>query len=249
MEKGFSLQGLARHVSDVVGGDVSTGWVSTVMHHILDGNAVDGRYSGIFRFTGEHAALLSAYAVQWFHKKNAPTIKEWMNQHGHTVPKPYELPEKVVKPKAQQPFKYDDAAMRRIVERETKRHIEPLIKEIQSLRASSAPAITDNRSPREAELEELNKAVKNFAITSDKIGIAGAWRWLERLFERRNGIRVLKVGKQTFPQWLRSSGYLDKMMEQLQGYLDYMHDTLEHRPVPNFDRDDSAEQRMLDYEN
>ena len=231
--KGFSLQGLAQHVSSVVGSDVSPTWVSGVMHNLVKGNGVDGRYAPSFRFTGEHAALLSAYAVRWHHKKDSPTIREWMKEHGHAEPKPFHAPVKVNKKPESQKLNYSQRDIERMIRIETQKALAPIAKELQSIKAMHAPAIDDTRSPREAELETLNKKVRHFALTSKRIDVAGAWTWLERLFEKRNGVKVHKVGKQTFPQWLRSSDYLDTMMEQLQGYIDYMHDSLSEHPVPD----------------
>lgn len=232
VNKGFSLQGLAQHVSSVVGSDVSPTWCSGIMHDLVGGNGVNGRYAPSFRFTGEHAALLSAYAVRWHHKKDSPTMREWMKEHGHKEPKPFHAPVKVNKKPDSQKLNYNQRDIERMIRIETQKALAPIAKELQSIKAMNALAIDDVRSPREAEIEALNKKVRQFAITSDRIGVAGVWTWLERLFEQRNGVKVYKIGKQTFPQWLRSSDYIDTMMNQLQGYLDYMYDSLSEHPVP-----------------
>lgn len=217
----FSIGQITRRVSDQIGQDVDKQWCS---RHLKEIDPVDGRgYQPSKRFTGEQSGLLILYAMEWYHKHGAPSFAEWIKEHGHPVPQPFLPPEVVAKKKVKS--KDSKAVSQRELERIVNRAVEKALKERQisgQIESSTRPA------NREEDIKPLNRAVNRF-VFDHPIDVRSCWKWLQQLWEERNGAKVMRVGDQSFPQWLHSSGNMPQMMEQLQGYLDFMHDEISNK--------------------
>ena len=65
---------------------VSQSWVSECFHEI---ERTVKSYTPSKRFTAEQVNIVERYALEWYHRKNAPTIREWMKANSVPFPKKY----------------------------------------------------------------------------------------------------------------------------------------------------------------
>jgi predicted solute-binding protein len=207
----------AQACSQATNKHISTGWVNTQVRRLRETTSLKRSY----KLSLEEHQTIIAYAIDNHQKHGAPRIDQWISNTGRSLPKPYKppVPKKTkseVSKKAQP--SYTDRDIQRIVKKE----VERALKE-----RSPVGQLESNQTKkkRDQDVDPLHKKVNSF-VFEHAINASETWRWLQKLFEQRNAVKVYRIEGQTFPQWLRHSGWLDTMMSQLQGFLDYMHDEL-----------------------
>lgn len=220
----FTLGEVAHRISETVGRDVDKDWCSKRLREI--DKPINSSYSRNKRFTSEQCTLLAAYAQAHYHKKNAPSFTQWLEAHGHGIPKSFSPPVKLPATKEQKGEVFSRRDVERMVKDAVKRELEKHTKPVKMIEDSD----TSGRQPnREKRLASLHKKVNAF-VFNHKIEINETWKWLVELFQKRNNLEVRRAVNQSFPQWLEGSNNLELMYEQIDSYLDYMEDHLNNGP-------------------
>lgn len=212
----LSLGDVARRVSETIGREVDKGWIS---HQLKEIDPPNGKaYFPSKRFTSQQCVVLIQYAQEWYHRKGAPPFVAWLDAHNHPVPSPFSPPVIAKERPAQNPKSDVPTA------REIQKMIDRAV--ARALGGKRVSGQIEGPVPnREEDIKPLHNAVVSFSL-KHPIEVNECWKWVERLFEQRNNMKVMRSGEQTFPQWLHSSGNMGLMMRQLQGYMDFMHDEL-----------------------
>lgn len=212
----FSLTEIAAHVGQSIGKTVNSQWISAILKDIDPRE----RFTPSTRFTAEQRDIVTLYAREWNHKSNQPGLKAWIQSHGFQVPNPF-FPPAVVKQekkKAEKRLAATDPILRNI-----QKKLDTLEKQVSIISNKPKLALIEGGHAREKETDPLIKKIQHFTF-NHPASIDQVWNRLQELFEIRNSIKVRRIQQQTFPQWLRHEGYLGMMMDQIQGYLDQMHD-------------------------
>jgi hypothetical protein len=208
---------------------------SSTLADIL-GTALMHAHGSTWRLTMDHVRPVAMYWAEWGNKNNRPIFAHWATDHGFTVPGEFapSVPMIVKQPKKEKTVVDDRGLDKRIREiaASVVREIAPeeARKVFAEIAAPTKAQITAAmKAPRgrenDPQLEKIATKASAF-VHHEHATIDEVWNYFRKRFEEVNGVHVMTIGNQTFPQWLRSEGWVDVFAQEYKDFLDELHDIL-----------------------
>jgi hypothetical protein len=223
--QGYSLSKVAEHATAHCGArnPINTNYVSRVLHDL---RGVSGKFLPSALFSIEEMRCVAEFAAGHYRKRNDETVTEWLKKTGKKIPRTYPAETGFILKNKKKGDTHNKIMLKYLRSLEVRiNKIEQGVKpNIENTKKEQIPEGRKN-DPR---MDSLQKSVNSF-VFNEPIQINQVWKDLQQIFEARNGLKVFRVGDQTFPQWLRSEEWLDTFLQELPGFLDEIHDRL-HAP-------------------
>jgi len=228
MDNVLSMGAALGKINDLSGRNLS----ETILNKLLNEVYPDHKKGCTWKIP---AALITLFATYWREYggsgRKKPTITEWLQIHAMSVPViETPVPPAIVKEEkgsTKNGGLLDERRLSKMVEKAVasalSEHLEKIEKS-RDLKQIEAPTATRGRE-NDPRLFAIHKRVNAF-VFNEPISVREVWNHLRMCFEARNGIKVLLVGAQTFPQWLLSQEWIETFIQEYQGFLDELHDQL-----------------------
>lgn len=219
--EGYTIQQVAAAATEHSGRAIGNNVVTDLLRSLRQFN---GRFPRGVLASMEERQVICEYLARFYHRREKPAIRDFCLNRDGKIPVVYAPPapveKKVTKSKKNTGSQMTSQEIRDFIRKELKQYSKSIISEVKQL---EGPVVS--KKARESDLEPVHKRINSFCF-KEPIEIDALWRWIQNLFEERNGIKVYRVGNQSFPQWLHSSSNLELFKSQLQGFLDFIHDEL-----------------------
>jgi hypothetical protein len=235
-QKLFSVQEIASSLTTDLGKGISSEYVYANAKNLW-GEHIS--FTSSERFTAEFKIQFALYANTWYHRKNRKTFKAHLASIGQQPPARY-IPVALVavpngKEKMDKSVRLTASQVAEMLDKRDKEIKKSIMAEIEEkIKTTPKVSITANTAAMtragDPAMIELEKRINKF-VFEEPWSVRDVWNRLRSDFETRNGINVTTFGVQTFPQWLRSENMMEMFMEELQGFLDAMHDERAPRPT------------------
>lgn len=232
MERGYTLQEVTaqvgQHTNDKNVGD---GFVSKCLKELRGCE----RLIPSDRFTIEEITMVGMYSHDLHGHHGRTSITEWIRSHNFEKPRSIpraDLVKAEKKAKAKEPKSVsDERRLERLFEKKLGSVVESTVRKVLEEKVKPVRAEITNGMNRENDdrIISIKKKVDAF-VFAEPVSVKEVWTFVQNAFEERNGVQVVRIGGQSLPQWLRHEGYLDVFVEQLQGYLDELHDLVLKQP-------------------
>jgi hypothetical protein len=201
---------------------------SSTLGEILASVFPERIHGKVWKLSIDHVRIVAIYWAEWGRRNKRPLLAHWALDHKFIIPPEFSPPVIVKVKKISAPVDHlDDRRLERLIDKKVE---EAVAKRI-SLQTAPAKAqisqVMNATRGRENDprLLQIDTKIGVF-VNNEPIKRADIWNYVRKRFEEENSIKVDLHGNQTFPQWLRSEGWVDVFAQQYKTYLDELHDNL-----------------------